>query len=110
MSYYAELIVVLFYCIKNDNDNHTDDNSLHFVSLFWIVPIFTKVRKIIVNDNSTTTTPCSHKKRATDFFAITFTNIDGQQHISARECQSTWCKIFCHTFILLLLYLVESLT
>ena len=48
--------------------------------------------------HSNACTPCPHKKGATDFFAITFTNIDGFLSFFvdnlAIEYQSTWCKEF----------------
>ena len=47
-------------------------------------------------------TPCPDKKSATDFFAITFTNIDGLSyffvHTFTRECQSHWRKNFLPHF------------
>ena len=53
----------------------------------------------------------SRKKGATDFFAVTFTNIDGFSwffmHNFARECQSHWRKKNHHTFVVLLPYRVK---
>jgi len=43
-------------------------------------------------------TTCPHKKGATYFYAVTFTNTDGFSyffvHNCTREWQSTWCKDF----------------
>ena len=53
----------------------------------------------------------SRKIGATDFFVVTFTNIDGFSqflvHNFIRECKVIGVKISCHTFVMLLPYRVK---
>jgi len=51
------------------------------------------------------------KKGATDFFAVTFTNIDGFSYFlcttSQENAKVIGVKIYCHTFLMLLPYRVK---